>query len=156
MHVDLEGGTPDKSTLRSLLLTAVGEARARGITGRDALLDHAQHAVARWADEHRQTVDLAQARQRMLQFAGGPDARFWEEPIPEMQEPLPEGLAALIEYAWRNYEQVLWAEDIAQDAVPHAVWPTVARALRERGAPDPRAVWLADAIVSSGAGEAQP
>ncbi|CAO3439512.1 hypothetical protein [Azospirillum argentinense] len=152
MHLDLEGGPPDKATLRCLLLTAVGAARARGITGRDALLDQAQAAVARWADENHQTVDLARARERMLRFAGGPNAYFWDQPISE-REPLPTGLAALIEYAWRNYEPVLWAEDIAQDAVPHAVWPTVARALRERGSPDPRAWWLAEAIEMAAARE---
>ncbi|PGH59228.1 hypothetical protein CRT60_00925 [Azospirillum palustre] len=154
MHLD--SGTPDKATLRALLLTAVGAARAQGINGRDALLDHAQAAVARWADEHRQTVDLAQIRRRMLHFAGGPNARFWEEPIPPEQEPLPKGLAALIDHAWRYHEPVLWAEDIDRDADPRAVWPAVAKAVRERGAPDPRAIWLADAIAAAAIGEVRP
>ncbi|ALG75710.1 hypothetical protein [Azospirillum thiophilum] len=155
MHLDLEGGAPDKATLRSLLLQSVGEARAQGITGRDALLDHAQAAVARWADEYHQTVDLAQTRARMLRFAGGVNAAFWDQPIPE-REALSEGLAALIDHAWRNYASCLWAEDLAQDDDPQSVWPAVAWALRTRGAPDPRAVWLADAIEAAGTGETRP
>ncbi|MBP2315503.1 hypothetical protein [Azospirillum soli] len=155
MQVDLEGGTPDKATLRSLLLQSIGEARSRGITGCDALLDQAQAAVGRWADEHHQTVDLAQVRQRMLRFAGGPDARIWSEPIPP-REPLPAGLAALIEHAWRSHEACLWAEDIDRDADPRAIWLVVARALRERGSPDPRAWWLAGAIERAAADEVRP
>jgi hypothetical protein len=143
---------PNSFVIRDALFRGIGKARAAGLVGREALLDAALRELDAWSNANGVTIDVDESRIALEAKAGGDRSDMWAEPVPA-REDLPEGLKALVNFAVAQYgTATMWWMDRARVvASPREYWPSVVRALREKGGPDPRPFWLADAIERSAA-----
>ncbi len=138
----VSAGVPGRGDLLRYMHYAVGEARARGAVGREDLLAAATLAVR---TAYGDGLDEEITRGRLVDLAGGPDAAIWSAPNP-LPDDLPDGLEALVTWAWRHHHALLFAEEVPVGGDPWTIWPAVVAALCARGGPDPRPFWLANAL----------
>jgi hypothetical protein len=143
---------PNSFVIRDALFRGIGKARAAGLVGREALLDAALRELDAWSNANGVTIDVDESRIALEAKAGGERSEIWAESVP-VREDLPEGLEALVSFAIARYgTTTMWWMDRARlVASPRESWPSVVRALRENGGPDPRPFWLAEAIERSAA-----